>query len=131
MLRVLLAIPNYTFIPKGGFMDTLMHKSFIEFAIAGFPNPPFLLTLIGLIILTIIAIAVNGITEKLTGKKVGGVMAAIIFTVIGSALAVAFVKLPFDFELEGVRIIAALIGATVISVFYSLFRAQFSKSGGH
>jgi uncharacterized protein YqgC (DUF456 family) len=131
MPSTLLAIPNYTFIPRGGFMDTLFHRSFIEFAIAGFPNPPFFLTLIGLVIITILAIAVNGITEKLTGKKVGSVTTAILFTVIGSALAVAFVRLPFDFELEGVRIIAALLGAIVISVFYSLIRAQTSKSGGH
>lgn len=133
MHGVLLAIPNYDFIPRGGFADTLFHRTFIEFQVAGFPNPPFTITLIGLIIITVLAIAVNGITEKLTGKKVGSVTLAIVFTIIGAALAEAFVILPFDFALEGVRIIAALLGAIVISVFYSLLRAQASggKSGGH
>jgi uncharacterized protein YqgC (DUF456 family) len=127
---ILLAIPDYTFIPKGGFMDALMHKTFVVFAIAGIPNPPIQLTLIGLIVLTILAIAVNGLTEKLTEKKVGNITTAIIFTVIGTVLVLAYVNLPFDFELEGMHIIAPLLGGLVLSVFYSLTRAQVSKGNG-
>jgi drug/metabolite transporter (DMT)-like permease len=128
MHGVLLAIPNYTFIPSGTALDTIAHKTFITFAIAGFPNPPYTITLIGLVIIAVLAIAANGITEKLTGKKVGSVTTAIIVTIIGSALASAYVLLPFDFAIEGVRIIAALLGAIVIAVFVTLIKAQTSSS---
>jgi hypothetical protein len=37
------------------------------------------------------------------------------------------VLLGFDFALEGVRVIAALLGAVVIAVFYNLLRAQGSR----
>ena len=90
VLLSLLASPvrNLDFIPRdGGALDTIAHKTFITFAIAGFPKPPYTITLIGLLIITILAIAANGITEKLTGKKVGSVTAAVIVTIIGSAIA--------------------------------------------
>src|SRR5579862_8338368 len=128
MHGIFLAIPNYNFIPQGTALDTIAHKTFVTFAIAGFPNPPYTITLIGLIIIAILAIAANGITEKLTGRKVGSMTVAIIVTIIGSALASAYVLLPFDFALEGVRIIAALLGAIVIAVFLTLIRAQASGS---
>jgi hypothetical protein len=129
MHGVLLAIPDFTFIQPGTALYTMVEKTFVTFQIAGFPATPYTLTLIGLMILFILAIAVNGITERLAGAKVGNVTMALIVTILGSAIASAYVLLPIDFEIEGVRIIAALLGGLVISVFYTLLRAA-AKSGG-
>jgi uncharacterized membrane protein YeaQ/YmgE (transglycosylase-associated protein family) len=79
-----------------------------------------------LIILVIIALGANAITERLTGRKAGGLLLATLITVLGAALVQAYVLLGFDFALEGVRVIAALLGAVVIAVFYNLLRAQGS-----
>jgi uncharacterized membrane protein YeaQ/YmgE (transglycosylase-associated protein family) len=131
MPSILLSIPNLEFIPRnGGFLDTLFHKTALTLTILGFPHGGYTLTLIGLLIIGVLAFAVNGITERLTGRKVGSLATAVLVTIIGSAIAAAYVLLPFDFALEGVRIIAALLGAIVIAVFYSLLRGQSSKSGG-
>jgi hypothetical protein len=131
MHSVLLAIPNLNFIPRDGSMlDKVAHGTYVNFAVAGFPAGGFTLTLIGLLIILVIAIAANGITEKLTGAKVGSVTTAVIVTIIGSAIATAYVLLPFDFALEGVRIIAALLGAVVISVFWTLLRKSAKGGGG-
>jgi uncharacterized membrane protein YeaQ/YmgE (transglycosylase-associated protein family) len=127
---VLAAIPELNFIPKSGFLDQLFHQTNATIQILGLFHPPFFINLIQLIIILIIAIAVNAIAERLTSKKIGGLATAVFITLIGSYLATQFVKLPFDFALEGVRIIAALLGAVVIGVFYTLIRAQFSGGGG-
>lgn len=120
-------VQNLNFIPNSGILDTIFHQTWLEVSIFGFPPGGYRITLIGLIIVLIIAIAANGITERLTSKKVGGLFAAVIVTLIGSWLFSAYVKLPFDFSLEGVRIIAALLGAVVIAVFYTLLRGQGGK----
>jgi uncharacterized membrane protein YeaQ/YmgE (transglycosylase-associated protein family) len=126
-----LAFTNLNFIPNSGFLDQLFHQTSITIQVLGLLHPPFYINLIQLIIILIIAIAVNAIAERLTSKKIGGLGAAVIVTLIGSYVATQYIKLPFDFGLEGVRIVAALIGAIIIGVFYTLIRAQFSsgKSG--
>lgn len=123
---MVLAIQNVNFIPKTGILDQIFHQTWLTVSVAGFPSGGYRITLIGLIIVLIIAIAANAICERLTSKKVGGLFAAVIVTLIGSWLFSAYVKLPFDFELENVRIIAALLGAVVIAVFYTLIRGQAS-----
>lgn len=123
---MVLAIQNVNFIPSSGILNDIFHKTVFTIQIAGFPKTPYSLTLIGLIIILIIAIAANGITERLTSKKVG-LMTAVLITILGSALFAAYVKLPFDFSLEGVRIVAALLGAIVIAVFYTLLRGKGGK----
>jgi hypothetical protein len=119
---MLLAIQNINFIPNSGILDDIFHKTWLAVSVAGFPPNGYKLTLIGLIIIMIIAIAANGVTERLTGKKVGGMLLAVLITILGSWLFQAYVKLPFDFSIEGVAIIAALLGAIVIAVFYTLIR---------
>jgi hypothetical protein len=52
----------------------------------------------------------------------GGLFTAVLVTIIGSVITAAYVSLPFDFAIEGVRIIAALLGAIIIAVFLVLFR---------
>jgi hypothetical protein len=123
---LLAAIPNLNFIPTSGPLDLVFHQSWLAFSVLGMPAGGYRLNFIDLIILLIIAIAANGITERLAGRKAGGLLLATLITVLGSALVQAYVTLPFDFALEGVRIVAALLGAVVIAVFYVLLLGQVS-----
>jgi len=123
---LLAAIPNLTFIPTSGPLDTIFHQSWLAFSVLGMPAGGYKLNFIDWIILLIIAITANGITERLAGRKAGGLLLATLITVLGSALVQAYVTLPFDFALEGVRIVAALLGAVVIAVFYVLLLGQVS-----
>ncbi len=123
---LLAAIPNLTFIPTSGPLDVVFHQSWLAFSVLGMPAGGYKLNFIDLIILLIIAITANGITERLAGRKAGGLLLATLITVLGSALVQAYVTLPFDFALEGVRIVAALLGAVVIAVFYVLLLGQVS-----
>ena len=112
------------------FFNIVFLQTFMDIKILGQPKSPYHLTLIGLVIFAIIAVAVNAVTEKLTSKKVGKLFAAIVVTVIGSLLFQAYVRFDsFDFSVEGVRIIAALIGAIIVAVFYVLIRGQVSGGG--
>ncbi len=123
---LLAAILNLTFIPTSGPLDLVFHQSWRAFSVLGMPAGGYKLNFIDLIILLIIAITANGITERLAGRKAGGLLLATLITVLGSALVQAYVTLPFDFALEGVRIVAALLGAVVIAVFYVLLLGQVS-----
>lgn len=125
-----LAFTNYNFIPNSGILDTIFHKTWLDFKVFGNPTDPaygYRLTLIGLIITAVIALAANYVTEFLTSKKVGSLFAATVITILGSILFQTFVLLPFDFGLEGVRVVAALLGAIVIAVFYVLIRGKVQK----
>jgi uncharacterized membrane protein YeaQ/YmgE (transglycosylase-associated protein family) len=124
---LLSAIPNLTFIPTSGPLDAIFHKSWLAISVLGAPTGGYKLTFIALIIVVIIALGVNAITEQLTGRKAGGLLLATLITVLGAALVQAYVLLGFDFALEGVRVIAALLGAVVIAVFYNLLRGQGSR----
>jgi uncharacterized membrane protein YeaQ/YmgE (transglycosylase-associated protein family) len=127
MIFMATGIPSYSFpIPKGSFFDLVFHQTYFSVQILGLLNPPLTLNLIGLIIIVLIAFAANAVTERLTSKKAGGLFTAVLITLIGSYIFAAFVKFPFDFALEGVRIIAALLGAIIIAVFYTLIRGQTS-----
>jgi hypothetical protein len=124
---VLSAMSNLTFIPTSGPLDTVFHQSWLAFSLLGMPAGGYKINGIDLLILLIIAIAANGITEQLAGRKAGGLLLATLITVLGSAIVQAYVTLPFDFALEGVRIVAALLGAVVIAVFYVLLLGQAGK----
>jgi len=112
-----------------GVLKTIFIDTWLRISLLGQPAGGFLLTLIDLIILAIIALAVNGITEWLTSKKIGSLLGGVIITIIGALLMVAFVKLPFDFRLEDIPLVAALIGSIIVGVFYTLIRARMSKKG--
>jgi len=126
---VLSAITNYN-IPflSSGILDTIFHKTFLIVAILGQPPNGYRLTLIGLLIIFVIAITANFVTEYLTGKKIGKLFGATVVTIIGASLFQAYVNFPFDFALENVRILAALLGSIFIAVFYVLIRGK--GSGG-
>ena len=100
----------------------------LTFEIFGWPKPPFSINLIQLIIILFLAFAINGATERLTGRKVSLALAVII-TVIGAYLFSTYVLLPFDFSIEGVRIVAAILGALILAVFYTLIFGR--GKGGH
>jgi uncharacterized membrane protein YeaQ/YmgE (transglycosylase-associated protein family) len=121
---ILADIPSLNFIPSSGILDSIFHQTWLAVSVLGQPAGGYKINLIQLIIILIIAVTVNAIVERLTSKKVGGLFAGVVLTVIGSYLFSTYVLLPFDFRLEGLRIIAALLGALVIGVFYNLIRAQ-------
>jgi hypothetical protein len=122
---VLLDVPSIQIIPDNAAMNLIFRLSWIQISIFGVPPNGYRVTFIGLIILILLALTVNALTEQLTGKKVGSLLFAVILTILGSALTAAYVLLPFDFAVEGVRIIAALLGAVIIAVFWVLIRGAF------
>jgi hypothetical protein len=120
-------VRNLNFIPTdGGFFDLLFHKTALTIEVFGQPKPPFSINLIQFLIVLFLAFAINGATERLTGRKVG-MWTAVIVTLIGSWLFSTYVNLPFDFAIEGVRIVAAILGALIIAVFYTLIVGQAKK----
>jgi len=123
---VFAAIPDY-FFPMNSFFNTVFRQTSMTVKVFDIPSGGYTINLIQLIILLILAIAVNAITERLTSRKVGGLFLATVITIIGVYLINAFVTLPFDFAIEGIRIIGALIGAIIIAVFYTLLRARTSS----
>jgi uncharacterized membrane protein YeaQ/YmgE (transglycosylase-associated protein family) len=136
----LASVTTINIIPNSGILDTIFHKTWLAINIFGLPSNctpqnsmgcgGYALTLIGLIIIVIIAVAAAGITERLAGAKPGGLLAAVLITLLGAWLFSAYVLLPFEIVLEGVRLVAAFVGAVVVAVFYVLLRNQFKGSGG-
>lgn len=124
---ILAATPSLDFIPKSGFWDSLFHETWVSLSIFGTPSGGYKITLIGLVIIVLIALLAAAITERLTSKKPGGLGVAVLITILGSLLAAAILRLPWDFILEGVHIIAALVGAVLIAVFYTLIRSSSSS----
>ncbi len=113
-----------------GILNTIFIESWLDIKIFGQPEGNGLrLTLIDIIILVAIAYLVSFISEKLTGKKLGGTLQATIITLLGTFVILTFTRLPagLDFAIEDVPIISALLGAIIIAVFYTLIRAQFQK----
>jgi hypothetical protein len=115
-----------------GVLKTIFIDTWLDIKIFGLPSDPaygMRLTLIDIIILVAIAYLVSFVSEKLTGKKLGGTLQATIITLLGTFVILTFVRLPagLDFAIEDVPIISALLGAIIIAVFYTLIRAQFQK----
>ncbi len=113
-----------------GILNTIFIDSWLDIKIFGQPEGNGLrLTLIDIIILVLIAYLVSAISERLTGKKLGGTLQATIITLLGTFIILTFARLPagLDFAIEDVPIISALLGATIVAVFYTLIRAQFQK----
>lgn len=127
---VLAANPTLNFIPKdGGFMDQLFHQTWIKVSVFGNPSGGYQITLIGLLLIVLIAIVVNTITEKLTKAPVGAkLFSAIIVTFFASLITAAFLKLPFDIVVETVPLLAVFVTAIIIAVFWNLIRS--SMKGG-
>jgi hypothetical protein len=118
---------NLNFIPTdGGFFDLLFHKTAPDDRGVWAAKPPFSINLIQLLIVLFLAFAINGATERLTGRQVG-MRTAVLVTLIGSWLFSTYVKLLFDFVIEGVRSVAAILGALIIAVFYTLILGKGKK----
>ena len=125
---ILAAIPNIEFIPRSGVWDSIFHQTWISLSILGTPSGGYKITLIGLIIIVLIALLAAAISERLTTRKPGSLAFTVLITILGSLLAAAFIRLPWDFVIESVHILAALIGAVLIAVFYTLIRSSGSSS---
>jgi hypothetical protein len=126
---VLANVVTVNFLPTSGILDTIFHQTWLAINVFGVPGGNgYKLTLIGLIIVLIIASAAAAVTQGLTGAKPGGTLATVLITLFGAWLFSAYVLLPFDILMEGVRLIAALLGAIVVSVFFVLIRNQLRGS---
>jgi predicted secreted protein len=112
-----------------GILKTIFIDTGITFTILGQPAGGFHLTLLDLIIVGLLAFAVTAITEWLTGQKLGKLFTGMLVTIVGALLVLMFVHLPapLDFAIEDIAVVAALIGATIVGVFYSLIRARTSS----
>jgi hypothetical protein len=120
------------FIPTNGILDLVFHQTDFTIRILGWPSGGYHLTLIGLIILLLIALAAAAVIERLTGAKPGKLLAAFLITLLGAFVFTAFVRLPFEIIMEGVRLVAAFLGAVVIGTFFVLIRnATGGGKGGH
>jgi len=114
-----------------GILKTIFIDTWVSLSLLGQPAGGFKLTLIDLIIVALLAFAVTALTEWLTGQKLGKLFTGMVVTIIGALLVVMFVRLPapLDFAIEDVPIVAALLGAIIVGVFYVLLRARTSKGG--
>jgi hypothetical protein len=115
-----------------GLLKTIFIDSWLAISLFGQPPGGFRLTLIDLIILVLIAVIVTFVAEQLTGKKVGSLFVGTIITLLGIWVIITFVRLPagWNFSIEDVPILEALLGAIIIAVFYTLIRTRFGGGGG-
>jgi hypothetical protein len=128
---VMANVVTVNFIPTSGILDLIFHQTWIAVNVLGWPGGNgYKLTLIGLIIVLIIAVAAAAVAERLAGAKPGGMLVIVLITLFGAWLFQAYVLLPFDVVMEGVHVVAALLGAIVVAVFYVLLRKQFGGGGG-
>ena len=125
---VVAAVPSFNPIPNTGILNQIFHQTDMTVQVLDWPVNGYHINLIQLIILIILAVVVLFVTEKLTKQKPGGVVTGVILTVIGAYLVQTYAKIPFDFAIEGVSIIASLLGAIIVSVFYTLIRGMFGGS---
>ena len=114
-----------------GILKTIFIDTWVSLSLLGQPAGGFKLTLIDLIIVALLAFAVTAITEWLTSQRLGKLFIGMVVTIIGALLVVMFVRLPapLDFQIEDVPIVAALIGALIVGVFYVLLRARTASKG--
>ena len=117
---------SYDPIPHTGILNDIFYLTNLRIQVLGWPAGGYYINLIQLIILVALAVVVNFVIEFLTKKKPGGLVTGVLLTVIGAYIVQAVAKVSFDFVFEGVRILASLVGAIVVGVFYTLIRAQFS-----
>lgn len=129
MFGFVFASASFNFIPSSGILNTIFHQTDITIQVLDWPARGYHINLIQLIILLVLAVVVNFVTKKLTKNEPGGLVTGVILTIIGAYLLETYARIPFDFALEGVLIIASLLGAIIVGVFYTLIRAQFSGGG--
>jgi uncharacterized membrane protein YeaQ/YmgE (transglycosylase-associated protein family) len=126
-LFALAAVPSYDPIPHTGILNTIFYQTDLTVRVFDWPANGYHINLIQLIILIVLAVVVNFVTERLTSKKPGGLATGVVLTVIGAYIVETYATIPFDFKFEGVLIVASLVGAIIVGVFYTLIRGQFSK----
>ncbi len=121
---LLAATTTINVFPTSGFFDQLFHQSYLKVNILGlFGGDGYTITLAGLIVILLIALAAGGISEALAGEKLGSSLApAVLLTLLGAYIFTAYVKLPTEIIIESVHVIAALLGAIVFGVFWVLLR---------
>ncbi|MBA3823405.1 MAG: hypothetical protein H0X24_05780 [Ktedonobacterales bacterium] len=110
--------------PTSGFFDQLFHQTYVRINILGLiANGGYTITLAGLIIILLIALAAGAVSEALAGEKIGtSILPAVLITLLGAYIFTAYVNLPTEIIIENVHVVAALLGAIVFGVFWVLLR---------
>ena len=122
MFTLAASVATWNPIPTSGILDLIFHQTWIMISILAFPPGGYKLTLIALIILSILALAAAAVIDRLTGHKPGKLLVTFLITLLGAYLFTAYVNLPVDLSVEGVRLLAAFLGAVVVGTFYVLIR---------
>jgi uncharacterized membrane protein YeaQ/YmgE (transglycosylase-associated protein family) len=118
---------SYDPIPHSGVFDQIFYLTRATIQIFGFPANGYTIDLIQLLVVIVLAFLVIFVSERLTQKKTGGLVAGVLITFIGAFVIQALTNSIPDFVFEGVRIVSTLVGAIIIGVFYTLIRARFAK----
>lgn len=125
MFGFVFAVASFNIIPNSGILNTIFHQTDITIQVLDWPGKGYHLNLIQLLILLALAVVVNSVTKYLTKSESGGLVTGVVLTIIGAYLLETYAHIPFDFSLEGVLVIASLLGAIIVGVFYTLIRARF------
>lgn len=123
-MSTVLGSTSFNFLPNSGPLDLIFHQTWIAISVLGEPSSGYELSLGGLLIVAFLAFAVNVFIERLTNRNTGGLARAVAFTLVGAFLVSAYVALPFEVEVEGVRIFTTLVGALIVGVFYNLLKGR-------
>lgn len=125
---MILATTSVTIFPDTGIWNTIFNDTWLNVNLFGWFGPDGVkITLAGLIVILIVGLAAASIVERLAGAKPGNnLLSVAILTLLGAYIFIGAVKLPFDLILQGVPLVAALLGAIVFGVFYVLIRKQVS-----
>ena len=128
-----MTLSSVTVVPlfqtDGGFLDKFFHGTYMTINIFHLLKDGYTITLSGLLVILVISLAAAAIAERLAGAKPGkNLVVPVLITLLGSYIFTAYVILPTDFMIESVRILAALLGAIVFSVFYVLISKQGKKA---
>lgn len=114
----------------GGLLDLLFHHTWIKLNLFGLfdKSDGFLLTLAGLIVLILVGLAATAVAARLAGDKPGkGLVSTVLITILGAYIFAAYVNLPFrDVQIEGVRLVSALLGSIIFGILFVLIRKQVS-----
>jgi drug/metabolite transporter (DMT)-like permease len=127
---MILAASTINFIPTTGIWNAIFNETWLDVNLFGwFGADGVKITLAGLIVILLVGLAAAAIVERLAGEKPGkNLLAVAILTLLGAYIFAGAVKLPFEVILQGVPIIAALLGAIIFGVFFVLIRKQVSPS---
>jgi hypothetical protein len=107
-------------------VTTTLMESGRALHVYGHPADSIGLTLQELLMLALVALAVDGVTEWLTGRRITRLLVGMVLTVLGSFLLLALLRTPAPLGLviENVVVIPMCVGGMLLIVLYLGIRAH-------